>query len=114
MSPPPPPPPPLSLSLSLTNMFLFLQLLGNITEWAGLVSPDSLQELVLDGLLNRYLVLALNTCPPSSLCVAKTQAVSVLIQWQLLSQSPLPHHSLPPPSRSYPACLPPGSPMAPQ
>ena len=34
-------------------MFSFIQLLGNITEWEGLVAPDALQELVLDGLLNR-------------------------------------------------------------
>lgn len=75
---------------------LFVQLLGNITEWAGLIAPDALQELVLNGLLNRYplslcsgylssvcvcachryLVLALQTCLPSSLSVTKTQAVS--------------------------------------
>ena len=30
-----------------------VKLLGNITQWAGLISPEILQELVLDGLLNR-------------------------------------------------------------
>lgn len=34
--------------------YCYLQLLGNITEWEELIAPDALQELVLDGLLNRY------------------------------------------------------------
>ena len=33
--------------------FIYIQLLGNITEWEGLVAPDALQELALEGLLNR-------------------------------------------------------------
>ena len=64
------PPPPLSLFL------LPLQLLGNITLWSGLLAPDTLQEMVLDGLLNRYLVMALQNSPPSHLAIAKTEAVS--------------------------------------
>ncbi|CAI8017357.1 PAX3- and PAX7-binding protein 1 [Geodia barretti] len=52
-----------------------VKLLGNITEWEGLVSPDALQELVLDGLLNKYLVLSLQTCPCSNLSVIKTGAI---------------------------------------
>ena len=73
------PPPPLSLFLLLlppSLILLPLQLLGNITLWSGLLAPDTLQEMVLDGLLNRYLVMALQNSPPSHLAITKTEAVS--------------------------------------
>jgi len=53
-----------------------LQLLGNITLWSGLLAPDTLQEMVLDGLLNRNLVMSLQNSPPSHLAIAKSEAVS--------------------------------------
>ncbi|XP_078005025.1 LOW QUALITY PROTEIN: intron Large complex component GCFC2 [Phascolarctos cinereus] len=41
-----------------------VQLLGNILLWDGLILKDALRELVLDKLLNRYLVIGLsNACP---------------------------------------------------
>jgi len=53
-----------------------VKLLGNITLWSGLLAPDTLQEMVLDGLLNRYLVMSLQNSPPSHLAIAKSEAVS--------------------------------------
>lgn len=52
-----------------------VKLLGNITEWAGLLAPDTLQELVLDGLVNRYLLLSLQNSPTSPLSVSKAEAI---------------------------------------
>ena len=54
------------------------KLLDNVTQWTGLVAPDTLQEVVLDGLLNRYLLLSLQNSPPGLLSLRKAEAVSGL------------------------------------
>ena len=46
-----------------------VKLVGNITQWAGLISPDILQELVLDGLLNRLVCMQNIMCCVTSVGV---------------------------------------------
>ena len=54
----------------------YLQLLGNITSWEGVLSCEAVQQLSVDGLLNRYLLLSLQNCPVDASTVKKTRAVS--------------------------------------
>ena len=55
--------------------FLSFQLLSNITKWEGLVATDTLQELAIDGLLNRCVCVCVNALttvplpPPPLLCL---------------------------------------------
>ncbi len=60
-------------------LVVYFQLLGNILQWQGLLSDPLLRELGLDGLLNRYMVLALMNSPVSNDSVRKCQVVSMAI-----------------------------------
>ena len=55
---------------------LVFQLLGNILAWHGILSDRVLRELALDGLLNRYVMLALMNSPPGMETVQKCAVVS--------------------------------------
>lgn len=57
------------------QFWMCLKLLDNITQWTGLIAPDTLQEIVLDGLLNRYLLMSLQNSPPSLLSLRKAEAI---------------------------------------
>lgn len=57
------------------QFWMCLKLLDNVTQWTGLVAPDTLQEVVLDGLLNRYLLLSLQNSPPGLLSLRKAEAI---------------------------------------
>ena len=59
------------LSLSIAP-----QLLSNITRWEGLLPSASIQQLSVDGLVNRYLLLSLQNCPIDNYTVEKTKFVS--------------------------------------
>ena len=48
------------------------KLLSNITCWEGLLSSASIQQLSVDGLVNRYLLLSLQNCPIDNYTVEKT------------------------------------------
>jgi hypothetical protein len=55
------------------------QLLGNIFLWHGLISVTKLQELAVDGILNRYLLLSLQHAGGKHYeNVVKCQAVSTV------------------------------------
>lgn len=76
-----------------------VKFVGNLTSWDGLLSPDILQQLVLDSVLNRYLLLSLQNSPPSLLSLTKAQAVSLPS-----ALSFLPHLFLSPSPRSSSNC----------
>lgn len=38
------------------------KLLGNVMKWQGILSDSTLQELVIDGLLNRYFTYIIRNC----------------------------------------------------
>ncbi len=59
------------------HIVVLLQLLGNILEWHQILSNKVVLGLALNGLLNRYLLLALQNSIPGSDMVAKCQAVRV-------------------------------------
>ena len=59
------------LSLSMAP-----QLLSNIMCWEGLLPSASIQQLSVDGLVNRYLLLSLQNCPIDNYTVEKTKSVS--------------------------------------
>ena len=62
------------------NNRIIHQLLGNIFLWHGLISVQKLQELAADGVLNRYLLLALqHNAGKHYENVAKCQAVSTVM-----------------------------------
>ena len=60
--------------------------MGNILGWEGLVSSARLQEMAVDGLLNRYLLLALQHSHLyyDSLEKAKAVGTVILLQNRLL------------------------------
>ena len=51
------------------------QLLGNILYCEGLLPDDILQQLVLDGLVSRHLLLSLQNSPVDDLTVRKIATV---------------------------------------
>ena len=64
------------------------KLLSNITCWEGLLSSASIQQLSVDGLVNRYLLLSLQNCPIDNYTVEKTKSVSVVVFYMYLLKSP--------------------------
>lgn len=52
--------------------------MGNILKWEGLLSSARLQELAIDGLLNRYLLLALQHSHLYYDSLEKVKAVSIV------------------------------------
>lgn len=52
--------------------------MGNILRWEGLLSSARLQELAIDGLLNRYLLLALQHSHLYYDSLEKVKAVSIV------------------------------------
>ncbi|XP_070568099.1 PAX3- and PAX7-binding protein 1-like [Ptychodera flava] len=52
-----------------------VKLLGNILSWNGIVSSGVLQELALDGLLNRYLLLSLQNTDVTDDSIVKCQRI---------------------------------------
>ncbi|XP_040204439.1 intron Large complex component GCFC2 [Rana temporaria] len=52
-----------------------VKLLGNVTRWDGFLEEETLQELSLDKLLNRYLLLVLLNTEPNSDAVTKCSKV---------------------------------------
>lgn len=52
------------------------QLLGNQLKWSGVVADHPLQELALDGLLNRYILLALQNSAVDAHSIYACQVVS--------------------------------------
>ena len=66
-------------SILATCLFLLMapQLLSNITCWGGLLSSASIQQLSVDGIVNRYLLLSLQNCPIDNYTVEKTKSVSI-------------------------------------
>ena len=59
-----------------------VKLFSNILLWQGALpgGDPSIIGLAVDGLLNRYLLLALQNLPPSTKAVDKVAVVSVLVQ----------------------------------
>lgn len=53
--------------------------MGNILRWEGLISSARLQEMAVDGLLNRYLLLALQHSHLYYDSLEKAKAVSSVI-----------------------------------
>lgn len=47
-----------------------------VLQWQDVISPRLVQEMALDRILNRYLVLALQNCPVGQDSLIKCQAVS--------------------------------------
>ncbi|XP_059837576.1 intron Large complex component GCFC2-like isoform X1 [Hypanus sabinus] len=52
-----------------------VKLLGNILQWDGLLPDETLQDLSLDKLLNRYILLILQTSPPHSKNIEKCEKI---------------------------------------
>lgn len=52
------------------------QLLGNILTWNGILSSKTVKSLGLDGLLNRYIMMALFNSPINDDTMLKIQVVS--------------------------------------
>lgn len=52
-----------------------VKLLGNVTRWDGFLEEETLQELSLDKLLNRYLLLVLLNAEPNSDAVTKCSKI---------------------------------------
>ena len=59
--------------------------MGNILKWEGLISSARLQEMAVDGLLNRYLLLALQHSHLYYDSLEKAKAVSTVILPQLIT-----------------------------
>ncbi|ESO92141.1 hypothetical protein LOTGIDRAFT_190915 [Lottia gigantea] len=57
------------------QLWTCIKLLGNILSWQGILSSHVLQQLSLDGLLNRYIVLGLNTSCLTKEALEKCQAI---------------------------------------
>lgn len=57
--------------------------MGNILKWEGLISSARLQEMAVDGLLNRYLLLALQHSHLYYDSLEKAKAVSAVMLLQL-------------------------------
>lgn len=53
-----------------------VQLMAVVLQWQDVISPRLVQEMALDRILNRYLVLALQNCPVGQDSLIKCQAVS--------------------------------------
>ena len=64
------------LPASIKRIVCLFQLLGNILSWHGILSDRVLRELALDGLLNRYVMLALINSPPGKESIEKCNVVS--------------------------------------
>jgi len=55
---------------------LYFQLLGNFLQWYGILSNKTLQELSIDGLLNRYILMAFQNSEYGEDSIKKAQSVS--------------------------------------
>lgn len=55
---------------------LCFQLLGNFLQWYGILSNKTLQELSIDGLLNRYILMAFQNSEYGDDSIKKAQSVS--------------------------------------
>uniref|UniRef100_A0A4W3JF84 PAX3 and PAX7 binding protein 1 n=1 Tax=Callorhinchus milii TaxID=7868 RepID=A0A4W3JF84_CALMI len=60
-----------------------LKLLDNLLQWTGIISNRSLQDLAVDGLLNRYILLAVQNSDPGDDSLKKCQSVITCLpkQW---------------------------------
>ncbi|XP_062869629.1 PAX3- and PAX7-binding protein 1 [Trichomycterus rosablanca] len=71
-----------------------VKLLGNILQWDGIVSQNTLKELAVDSTLNRYILSALQTTDVAEDCVEKCKKVVECfpVQWfsSLKGQQTLP------------------------
>lgn len=56
--------------------FCCFQLLGNFLQWYGILSNKALQELSIDGLLNRYILMAFQNSEYGDDSIKKAQSVS--------------------------------------
>ena len=66
-------------SLLCYQFCLGVQLGANVSLWTGILPEPTLRELILDGLLNRYLTLALHQFTDYSACVERcSQLVELL------------------------------------
>ena len=65
------------------------QLMGHILRWEGLISSARLQEMAVDGLLNRYLLLALQHSHLYFDSLEKAKAVSTYLLLTSFSRSVL-------------------------
>ena len=61
-----------------SNCLIWLQLLGNFLSWHGILSTAVLQNLALDGLLNRYIIFSLHNSFINKEALSKCQTVSSL------------------------------------
>lgn len=52
-----------------------VKLLGNFLKWYGVLSNNCLQELAIDGLLNRYILMAFQNNESGEDCIKKAQSV---------------------------------------
>lgn len=59
---------------------LYFQLLGNFLQWYGILSNKTLQELSIDGLLNRYILMAFQNSEYGEDSIKKAQSVSKIKQ----------------------------------
>ncbi|KAL5009833.1 hypothetical protein ScPMuIL_012138 [Solemya velum] len=66
--------------------WICIKLLGNIMSWVGIISDDILQRLAFDGLLNRYIILGLQTSGFSPIELLKCQAIVSTFPKQWFSQ----------------------------
>lgn len=60
------------------HIFLVFKLLGNMALWDGLITQDVLKELMLDKLLNRYLMMTLLNESDAKHIIQKSKKVMVL------------------------------------
>ncbi|XP_063303810.1 PAX3- and PAX7-binding protein 1 [Pelobates fuscus] len=60
-----------------------VKLLGNFLKWHGTLSNKTLQDLALDGLLNRYILMAFQNNESGEDCIKKAQSVTACFprQW---------------------------------
>lgn len=63
-------------SLYIQLFIIYVQLLGNFLQWHGILSNKTLQELSIDGLLNRYILMAFQNSEYGDDSIKKAQSVS--------------------------------------
>lgn len=63
--------------INLSNISCFFKLLRNMALWDGLIAQEVLKELMLDKLLNRYLMMTLLNESDTKYIIQKSKKVMV-------------------------------------
>ncbi|KAG1654087.1 PAX3- and PAX7-binding protein 1 [Nymphon striatum] len=81
------------LSFFQRQLWSCVKLLKNILKWDGIISEQPLQELSINGLLNRYMILGLQNSPVNNEVLEKAKMISAAFpsSWFVISDE----HSIP-------------------